>query len=353
MQNSGGDLFEADFSGSVLVGDSVQYRIKAIDASASHNVTYDPSAGYHAFAIVDRIPIGIWEPDPTPITSVPLINYLDSLGINYEYHTGYPDYNYYNCMFICLGVYSNNYQLTTQQANDLVTYLNGGGKCYMEGADAWCYDASGTIYRDEFGISQVDDGGTMSGTIDGETGTFTEGLSYSYAGENNYIDRIAPVVPAFTIFTNGGYNRTVAYDAGTYKTIGSCFELGGLTDGSHPNTKDYLIEQILTFFGIIPGVAEHDVSPAPVTASMVFPNPARKLMTFVVHLRAESHITIEIYNAIGQQVYTVTEEPLPAGIHEIPWNFRDERNRELAQGAYFYRIATSFGTETGKVLLIK
>jgi agmatine/peptidylarginine deiminase len=107
MLNTSGNIYEADFEGSVSVGDSVSYRIKATDASANHNVAYDPSSGYYEFVIIERIPLGIWEPDITPITSAPLIDYLDSLGINYEYNTSYPTFDAYDCLFICLGVYSS------------------------------------------------------------------------------------------------------------------------------------------------------------------------------------------------------------------------------------------------------
>jgi hypothetical protein len=354
MPNTGGDVYEVDFGGSVSIGDSVFYRIKAIDASVNHNVGYDPTSGYHAFAIVDRIPVGVWEPDLTPITSAPLINYLDSLSIGYEYHTSYPTFDLYNCMFICVGVYSNNYQITTSQANDLVAYLNSGGKCYLEGGDAWCYDPAGGIYRSYFGISEVGDGGTMSGNIDGVTGTFTQGMSFAYAGENSYIDRIAPIPPAFTIFTNGGYNRTVAYDAGTYRTIGSAFELGGLVDGTPPSTKDTLIEQILIFFGIIVGVEEENVmAPTTVNRLSVSPNPANRKLTFAFDINEKMHIKIEMFNVLGQKIAVIAEQTFQPGGHKIQWDFHDTKGRELTQGAYFYRIITEGETETGKILLIK
>jgi len=354
MLNTGGNIYEADFEGSVNVGDSVSYRIKATDASANHNVAYDPSSGHYEFVIIERIPIGIWEPDITPITSAPLIDYLDSLGINYEYNTSYPTFDAYDCLFICLGVYSNNYQLNTAQANTLIAYLDAGGKCYMEGGDAWCYDPAGSVYRDHFGISQVDDGGVMSGNIDGVSGTFTEGMSFAYSGENNYMDRIAPISPAFTIFTNSSYDRTVAYDAGIYKTIGSSFELGGLIDGSFPSTKDNLIKQILVFFDVISDVEEQDVTPArPGNRFSAFPNPAHRELTFAVNLVERTNLRIEIYNVLGQKIKVIIDKTLKSGNYDIQWDFHDDRNQELAQGAYFYRIITEKEVKTGKILFIK
>ncbi|MGB7053953.1 MAG: agmatine deiminase family protein [bacterium] len=353
MPNISGNTYGVTFSGTVNIGDTVAYRIKAVDASPNHNISYSPASGYHQFAIIERIPIGIWEPDPTPITSGPLIAYLDSVGVTYEHSTTFPDFDAYECMFIFLGVYSSNYQLATAQANALVSYLQSGANCYMEGADAWCYDSAGSIYRSYFGIAEVGDGGTISGPIDGITGTFTQGMSFVYAGENNYIDRISPISPAYEVFTNGGFNRTVAYDATTYKTIGSSFELGGLVDGVLPSTTDYLIERILTFLGIITGVQEYKEPVARHSRITASPNPARDHFRLSTILHGETHLRIEFYNVLGQRVRCLIDRLLDAGEHELTWNFRDEKNRELAPGTYFYRVMIGDEIFTGKILRIE
>jgi hypothetical protein len=104
-----------------------------------------------------------------------------------------------------------------------------------------------------FKIQGVADGGSDLSVIQGQTNTFTQGMSFNYGGDNYYIDRIAPIAPAFTIFKNQNpiYNCAVAYNGGSYKTIGSSFELGGLINGSSPSTKAGLIANYLEFFGII------------------------------------------------------------------------------------------------------
>jgi agmatine deiminase len=353
MPNITGNTYGTNFGGTVNTGDTIAYRIRAVDASANHNTAYAPQSGYYQFAIIERIPIGIWEPDLTPITSAPLMDYLDSVGIDYEYTSTYPDFDAYDCMFILLGVYPNNYQLNTTQANGLVDYLQTGANCYMEGADAWCYDPSGSIYRSYFGIAQVDDGGTMSGTIEGMSGTFTQGMSFGYTGENNYIDWIDPVPPAYAVFTNGGHNRTVTYDAQTYKTIGSSFELGGLVDASVPSTKDYLIEQILDFFGISTGIEECKQPAVCALQVLASPNPARDHLKMSTVLHRETRLRIDFYNVLGQRVKRLMDHILTPGQYDFTWDFRDDRNRKLTQGAYFYRVTADSEILTGKILLIK
>ncbi len=352
MPNTGGNSYGIHFSGTVNVDDTVAYRIKAVDASPNHNTSYSPDSGYHQFVIIQRIPIGIWEPDLTPITSIPLTAYLDSTGYAYEQVTAFPDLNDYECMFILLGVYANNYQLTTSQANALVDYLQAGGKCYMEGADAWCYDPAGSIYRSYFGIAEAGDGGPLTGTIDGVSGTFTQGMSFMYAGENNYMDQIDPVAPAYAIFTNGGFDRAVAYDATTYKTVGSSFELGGLVDGANPSTKEQLIEQILLFLGITPGVEEY-INKAGVSHMITSgPNPARNAFRLSLTLQQRTQVKVEFYNVLGQQVRCLDDRLMDAGKYESTWDFSDERERKLPPGTYFYRVVLGDEIFTGKVLRI-
>jgi hypothetical protein len=77
-------------------------------------------------------------------------------------------------------------------------------------------------------------------------------MSYSYAGDNNWIDYIQPEngSEAFTIFSNASpsFDCAVAFEGESYKTIGSSFEFGGLSNGSY--TKIDLMEKYLEFFSI-------------------------------------------------------------------------------------------------------
>jgi PKD repeat protein len=121
----------------------------------------------------------------------------------------------------------------------------------MEGADTWSYDPPTPVHP-MFFIIGVEDGGNDLTQIQGYTGTFTEGMSFSYAGDNAYVDRLAPLGNSWSIFKNlsPAYVNAIAFDSTLYKTIGSSFEFGGLADATFPSTKVNLLEKYLTFFGI-------------------------------------------------------------------------------------------------------
>lgn len=206
--------------------------------------------------IIGQIPILIIDLDPNHSSGPIMSSTILGLGLSVDYQTSIPaDLNLYSSIFVCLGIYSSNHQLNTSEGQALKNYLDNGGRLYMEGADTWNYDQQ-TAVHPYFKISSPQDGSGDLSTLMGQTGTFTEGMNFPYNGENSYIDRLNPASgsTAFKIFQNASpsYGSGIAYDGGSYKTIGCSHEFGGLTDGSFPSTKNELMHQYLIFFGIIP-----------------------------------------------------------------------------------------------------
>ena len=308
MDPVGDDLYEGTFTGSVSQGDSIWYRIRAKDSAVIANVSFHPPSGYHEFEIVGQMPIYIWEADTSPITGPALAAILDSLGIAYEQGTALPSYlDAYQSLFICLGVYPNNHVLTQDEVDRVIAFFEGSGKVYMEGADCWAYDPLYPTYNPYFGIEGTSDGSADLYTVLGEAGTFTEGMSFSYAGENNYIDHIEPISPGpdnFRIFRNqdDGAGCGVAFDATQWQSVGVSFEFGGLVDGASPSTKAELLWEILCFLGL----AEE----TPVTIELV-PDAT------VVARGDTLSYTAELVNQTeeDQTFYGRTEVVLPGGGH--------------------------------------
>jgi len=177
---------------------------------------------------------------------------ITAAGFSSDLTTNIPaDVNIYSSVFVCLGIYSDNHTLSSSEGQTLANYLDNGGALYMEGGDTWYYDTQ-TAVHSMFNINGQSDGSSDLGTINGQSGTFTEDMSFSYSGDNSWIDHIAAISPAVDIFENQSpnYGCGVAYDAGNYKTIGASFEFGGLDDTE--STKEELMLKYLEFFGLTP-----------------------------------------------------------------------------------------------------
>lgn len=204
--------------------------------------------------IIGQIPVLILDLDPNQSSGPIMKQTLDDLGINSEYISSLTtnlNLNLYSSVFVCLGVYWYNHVLSQDEGTRLAGYLNTGGKLYMEGSDTWAYNEA-TPVHDMFSIYGSADGSSDLGIMYGQSGTPVEGMIFMYSGENSYIDHLEALSPAQLLFVNQNpaYGCAVAYDAGTYRTIGTSFEFGGLADGDAPSTKADLMTAYLTFFGI-------------------------------------------------------------------------------------------------------
>nr|MBP8705576.1 T9SS type A sorting domain-containing protein [Candidatus Cloacimonas sp.] len=63
--------------------------------------------------------------------------------------------------------------------------------------------------------------------------------------------------------------------------------------------------------------------------------------------------TLTIYNLKGQQIKRLVNEELPSGMHNVVWNGKDEKGRNVASGVYFYRLQSGNYQATQKMLLMK
>jgi hypothetical protein len=64
--------------------------------------------------------------------------------------------------------------------------------------------------------------------------------------------------------------------------------------------------------------------------------------------------TVKMFDLHGRLVRILAEIPLlPAGVHELEFDGRDDRGRVLASGVYFYRIEAVSGSPTGRIAILK
>lgn len=201
--------------------------------------------------VVGQIPVVIIDLDGNHNSGNVMQQTMNSMGISAQYTTSFPaDLNLYTSAFVCLGIYSDNHTLTDAEGQALADFLNNGGSVYMEGGDTWYYDEQTPVHA-MFGINASGDGSSDLGTIVGQTNTFTQGMTFTYTGDNNWIDHIDGVAPAVTIFKNQSpaYGNAVFNSTATYKTIGASFEFGGL--GGTDATKQELMQKYLENLEVI------------------------------------------------------------------------------------------------------
>ncbi len=91
-----------------------------------------------------------------------------------------------------------------------------------------------------------------------------------------------------------------------------------------------------------------------------YPNPFNPTTTipFTVHSKQKTvnrpiHITLAIYNILGQKVRTLVDEPKKPGEYEVVWDGKDEQGSQLSSGVYLYKLKTKDFVQSKKMLLIR
>ena len=69
-----------------------------------------------------------------------------------------------------------------------------------------------------------------------------------------------------------------------------------------------------------------------------YPNPFNPETAFDFTIAADDHVTIDVFNSVGQRVDTLVDNFKPAGTYQVTWNGRDSRGAPVSSGAYFYRM---------------
>lgn len=102
------------------------------------------------------------------------------------------------------------------------------------------------------------------------------------------------------------------------------------------------------------GVADHpDVLPREFDLSPNFPNPFNPSTSFSVALPTSSHLTVEIYNLLGQRVVKLFDGTAQAGYLDLTWDGRDSRGRTVGSGVYFYKVEAQDFQKVRKMVLLK
>lgn len=102
------------------------------------------------------------------------------------------------------------------------------------------------------------------------------------------------------------------------------------------------------FIAITVGVRDERGIPTSFGVSQNYPNPFNPATTIEFAVPSESHVTIDVYNAIGERVATLLDEPRGAGYHRVSFDASS-----LPSGLYLYRMSAGQFTSVRKMLLMK
>jgi hypothetical protein len=211
-----------------------------------------------------------------------------------------------------------------------MTY-NSAGKMLTNTSEQWVNDVWTNVERytyvyDEHGnmLSWVYEVGSRSLWLKDERNDFAydaDGLVISFWHFTGVNDTWTPTDHSFE--TSDG--------AGNSYYVGECYNA------------------VLSYRSVVTGVAAgQEPGPTSFSMSQNYPNPFNPSTTIGYSLPARSHVTLTVFNTLGQRVAVLQNGEQAAGHHETVFNAQG-----LPSGVYFYRLSAGSFTETRRLLLVR
>ncbi|MCK4652915.1 MAG: T9SS type A sorting domain-containing protein, partial [Candidatus Cloacimonetes bacterium] len=114
--------------------------------------------------------------------------------------------------------------------------------------------------------------------------------------------------------------------------------------------EQYIVPVFLTVIGTN---ADENLIPMVTELNGNYPNPFNPETTIKYSLKEESQVKLEIFNIKGQKVRTLIDTEQDAGYYQVLWNGKDNSEKSVSSGIYFYRFKAGKYTKTEKMLLLK
>ncbi len=121
---------------------------------------------------------------------------------------------------------------------------------------------------------------------------------------------------------------------------------------NHNDPLNPTFDVILTGSGEQP-VNANDILPMITEVHQNYPNPFNPETTIRYSIVEEAMVSIIIFNIKGERVKTLVNEYLEPQFYEAVWNGRDDSDKPVASGVYFYKFNAGKTNSVSKMLLLK
>ncbi len=312
----------------VDVGDTISYRIWAMDASGMGNVSVLPAdSGYYHFAIKSD----------TGYNAV-FFDDFSSGDSNWTITN-----NGGNCVWtVATSPYPNDYQLPATSNSPVMA------------ADA-----------DNCGYALLSDL-TLSNPVDVSR---YDSVRLEFDSDWNDYSTVGDSCIVFVSADNGaGWNRVLVFGDYDVRNTHEKMDITPYVSGSSSvKLRFRSIQPDWDWFWVIDNVklsgrgyntidVKHDLTrmiPETYKLHPNYPNPFNPVTTIRYDLKNPGKVTLKVYNMLGQEVRTLVNRHESPGFKSVVWDGRDNKGKMASSGLYIYRIETGKFVKSHKMLLVK
>lgn len=189
-----------------------------------------------------------------------------------------------------------------------------------------------------------------SGKLDTTGGFIQYQLWYSYSNNNGG----AWATPTMLANSVGGLFSTAAEElaiSGSTATASLVYYAdtarGSVVFDGMPSVQTPIIFRTVSF-STVSSVGNEAFAPNAYRLEQNFPNPFNPATSIRYTIGKADHVTLKVYNMLGQEVATVVNQVQDAGSHTVNFNASN-----LASGMYLYKIQAGAFSEVKKMMLLK
>ncbi len=96
-----------------------------------------------------------------------------------------------------------------------------------------------------------------------------------------------------------------------------------------------------------------NIIPDSYNLSQNFPNPFNPTTNIQYQLPVNNHISLVIYNALGEQIRTLVDEEKDKGYYSVLWDGKNNQGKMAPSGIYFYQIKAGNYIKTQKMVFLR
>jgi hypothetical protein len=186
----------------------------------------------------------------------------------------------------------------------------------------------------------------------------TDGISFSvsntiYTRNTDVISPFDAMATSILQYYNGPSVCGIRATASNYRVVYISLGFEQIDD---PVARDSILARSIRWFDE-PFTGIEDDQPQLLTFRLAqnYPNPfnPETVIKYSLDNPKAEQTTLIIYNALGQVVRRLVDEPQSSGNYEVVWNAHDDLGNPVASGIYYYQLRSAQNSSVQKMVLVR